>query len=92
MASRYTSRDKYHPQGEASRALGPQIGYEHSFIHQAADFLIDSLEQGKPAAPTFREGFATDQVTGASTPVGDFRVWEQPSHSHCRAGAEIKTK
>lgn len=43
---------------------GLRIDYEHSFIHQAADF-IDRLEYGAPAAPTFRDGFATDQVTGA---------------------------
>ena len=41
---------------------GLQIGYEHTFIHQAADF-IDTLESGTPAAPTFRDGFTTDQVT-----------------------------
>jgi hypothetical protein len=43
---------------------GVQIGYEHTFIHQAADF-IDGLESGTPGAPTFRDGFAADQVTGA---------------------------
>jgi hypothetical protein len=33
---------------------GLQIGYEHTFIHQAADF-IEGLTSGKPAAPTFRD-------------------------------------
>ncbi|MCS7091450.1 MAG: Gfo/Idh/MocA family oxidoreductase [Limisphaera sp.] len=32
---------------------GLQIGYEHSFIHQVADFL-HGLETGEPARPTFR--------------------------------------
>ena len=41
---------------------GLQIGYEHTFIHQAADFL-EGLQTGKPAAPTFRDGLATDLVT-----------------------------
>ena len=31
---------------------GLQIGYEHTFIHQAADFFA-GLSSGKPAAPTF---------------------------------------
>src|SRR4029077_13969186 len=31
---------------------GLSIGYEHSFIHQVADFL-NSLDQEKPAEPTF---------------------------------------
>jgi len=43
---------------------GLQIGYEHSFVHQVADFL-EGLESGKPAAPTFRDGLATDLVTDA---------------------------
>ena len=56
--------DSDHPYMKHWWVPGLQIGYEHSFIHQAADF-IDSLESGQPAAPTFRDGFATDQVTGA---------------------------
>ena len=43
---------------------GLQIGYEHSFVHQVADFLRGG-EEGKPAAPTFRDGLATDLVTDA---------------------------
>ncbi len=43
---------------------GLQIGYEHSFIHQVADFF-DGVETGKSAAPTFREAMATDIVTDA---------------------------
>ncbi len=30
---------------------GLQIGYEHSFVHQVADFL-EGLETGKPGSPT----------------------------------------
>jgi myo-inositol 2-dehydrogenase/D-chiro-inositol 1-dehydrogenase len=43
---------------------GLQIGYEHTFVHQIADFLA-GLRDGKPAAPTFRDGLATDLVTDA---------------------------
>ena len=43
---------------------GLQIGYEHSFVHQVADFL-QGLQHHKPAAPTFRDGLATDFVTDA---------------------------
>ncbi|HRE08781.1 MAG TPA: Gfo/Idh/MocA family oxidoreductase [Opitutaceae bacterium] len=43
---------------------GLQIGYEHSFVHQVADFL-QGLQDGKPAAPTFRDGLGTDLVTDA---------------------------
>ena len=43
---------------------GLAIGYEHSFVHQIADFL-QGIESGRPAAPTFRDGLATDYVTDA---------------------------
>jgi myo-inositol 2-dehydrogenase/D-chiro-inositol 1-dehydrogenase len=53
---------------------GLQIGYEHSFIHQAADFLIAAGE-GKSASPTFREGMATDDVTDAVLQSAKSRSW-----------------
>lgn len=43
---------------------GLQIGYEHSFIHQVADFL-KSLETGEPAHPTFRDALETQRVCDA---------------------------
>jgi len=43
---------------------GLQIGYEHSFVHQVADFL-KSLEDGTPCGPTFREAQATQIVCDA---------------------------
>lgn len=54
---------------------GLQIGYEHSFVHQAADF-IDSLGTGKSAAPTFREAMATDLVTDAVLKSAKNGQWE----------------
>lgn len=53
---------------------GLQIGYEHTFIHQAADF-IEGLETGKPASPTFRAGLATDYVTDAVLASARSRSW-----------------
>ncbi len=43
---------------------GLQIGYEHSFTHQVADFL-KSLETGEPAHPTFRDALETQRVCDA---------------------------
>jgi len=40
---------------------GLQIGYEHTFVHQVADF-VDSLTSGKPASPTFRDAYETQLV------------------------------
>jgi len=54
---------------------GLQIGYEHSFIHQAADF-IEGVGSGKVAAPTFREAMATDLVTDAVLKSAKSGRWE----------------
>ncbi len=43
---------------------GLQIGYEHSFTHQVADFL-DGLAKGKPAMPDFRDAYRTQLVLDA---------------------------
>ena len=57
---------------------GLQIGYEHTFIHQAADFL-GAVGDGKAAAPTFREALATDFVTDAVLKSARTGQWESPN-------------
>ena len=42
---------------------GLQIGYEHTFIHQVADFLT-GLSSGKIPGPNFRDGLATVRLAG----------------------------
>jgi len=54
---------------------GLQIGYEHTFIHQFADF-VTAAAQGKSLAPTFRDGLATDYVTDAVLKSARSRQWE----------------
>ncbi|HAB15191.1 MAG TPA: Gfo/Idh/MocA family oxidoreductase [Verrucomicrobiota bacterium] len=55
---------------------GLQLGYEHSFIHQVADFL-EGLQSGKPARPNFRDGLATDYVVDAVLKSAKGRKWEK---------------
>jgi len=43
---------------------GLAIGYEHSFVHQVADFL-DGVARGKPAMPDFKDALRTQQVCDA---------------------------
>lgn len=43
---------------------GLQIGYEHSFVHQVADFLA-GLGSGKPAMPDFKDALRTQYVCDA---------------------------
>ena len=54
---------------------GLQIGYEHTFIHQFADF-VTAAAAGKSIEPTFRDGLATDHVTDAVLKSAQSRSWE----------------
>jgi predicted dehydrogenase len=67
--------DGDHPYMKHWWVPGTQIGYEHTFIHQAADFLA-SLDSGTAASPTFREALATDKVTDAVLLSARTRKWE----------------
>jgi len=67
--------DGDHPYMKRWWVPGLQIGYEHTFVHQFADFL-DALGSGKEAAPTFRDGLATDYVTDAVLKSAKTRQWE----------------
>ncbi len=53
---------------------GLQIGYEHSFIHQVADFL-ESLQTGKPAGPTFRDALETQKICDAVLKSASNKQW-----------------
>ena len=68
--------DGDHPYMKHWWVPGLQIGYEHTFIHQVADFL-QALGEGRQAAPTFRDGLATDLVTDAVLESARSRRWEK---------------
>jgi predicted dehydrogenase len=68
--------DGDHPYMKHWWVPGLQIGYEHTFIHQFADFL-EALGQDKSAAPTFRDGLATDHVTDAVLESAKSGRWEK---------------
>ncbi|MFZ1772402.1 MAG: Gfo/Idh/MocA family oxidoreductase [Rhizobiaceae bacterium] len=67
--------DSDHPYMSHWWVPGLQIGYEHSFIHQAADFL-SGLSSGSPASPTFKDALATDLVTDAVLKSARTGHWE----------------
>src|SRR5580704_8806068 len=68
--------DSDHPYMKHWWVPGLQIGYEHTFVHQVADFL-EGLASGKSASPTFREALATDYVTDAVLQSAHSGRWEQ---------------
>jgi predicted dehydrogenase len=68
--------DGDHPYMKHWWVPGLQIGYEHTFIHQVADF-IQGVQDGKPAGPSFRDGLATDHVTDAVLKSAKSGRWEK---------------
>ena len=67
--------DGDHPYMDHWWVPGLSIGYEHSFVHQAADFL-QGLAIGEVSTPTFREALATDYVTDAVLKSAKSERWE----------------
>ena len=67
--------DSDHPYMKHWWVPGLQIGYEHTFIHQVADFLT-GVDSGNPASPTFRDALQTDYVTDAVLRSAKNRSWE----------------
>jgi myo-inositol 2-dehydrogenase/D-chiro-inositol 1-dehydrogenase len=67
--------DSDHPYMKHWWVPGLQIGYEHTFIHQVADFL-QGISEGQNPSPTFRDGLATDYVTDAVLKSARSGEWE----------------
>jgi predicted dehydrogenase len=63
-----------HPYMEKWWVPGLQIGYEHSFVHQVADFL-EGLNSGTPASPTFRDALETQKVCDAVLASAESKQW-----------------
>jgi predicted dehydrogenase len=72
--------DGDHPYMKNWWVPGLQIGYEHTFIHQVADF-IQSVGENKSVAPSFRDGLSTEYVTDAILKSASTRQWERVSIS-----------
>src|ERR1017187_10055896 len=68
--------DGDHPYMKNWWVPGLQIGYEHTFIHQVADFLT-GLGEGRVPGPSFRDGLATDYVTDAVLRSAGNGQWEK---------------
>ena len=68
--------DGDHPYMKNWWVPGLQIGYEHSFTHQFADFL-QAVGEGKTASPTFRDALQTDYVTDAVLRSAKNGRWER---------------
>src|SRR5688572_30208229 len=63
-----------HPYMDKWWVPGLQIGYEHSFVHQVADFL-EGIAKHKPASPTFRDALETQKICDAVLASAKSRQW-----------------
>jgi myo-inositol 2-dehydrogenase/D-chiro-inositol 1-dehydrogenase len=72
--------DGDHPYMNKWWVPGLQIGYEHTFVHQVADF-IEGAASGKFAAPTFRDALETQYVCDAVLKSAKNGQWENVKHA-----------
>jgi len=68
--------DGDHPYMKNWWVPGLQIGYEHTFVHQIADFL-EGLATNQPVGPTFRDAQITQKVCDAVLKSAKTGQWEQ---------------
>ncbi len=66
-----------HPYIEAWWPPGHLIGYQHTFVHQAAD-LLNALSDGTSVRPDFEDGLRCQQVMAAVEESVDTGGWESP--------------
>ncbi len=57
---------------------GLQIGYEHTFVHQLADFL-EAMDRGEACSPSFREALETQKICDAILSSGKSGQWQSIS-------------
>lgn len=68
--------DSGHPYMAHWWVPGCAIGYEHTFIHQLADFL-SGIERGEKAVPDFRDGYETQLVCDAVLNSARTGLWQR---------------
>ena len=66
--------DSDHPYMDKWWVPGLAIGYEHSFVHQVADFL-EAYAQKRPCHPTFRDALETQKVCDAVLKSAQSHQW-----------------
>jgi predicted dehydrogenase len=69
-----TDNSDEHPYMKHWWVPGLQIGYEHTFVHQVADFL-EGLGKGQPAQPDFRDAYRTQLVLDAVLQSAKDQKW-----------------
>ncbi|KAB2660798.1 MAG: Gfo/Idh/MocA family oxidoreductase [Verrucomicrobia bacterium] len=68
--------DSDHPYMKNWWVPGLQIGYEHTFVHQIADF-IQAISKGEKPCPSFRDALDTQYVCDAVLKSAKTQKWEK---------------
>ena len=72
--------DGDHPYMSKWWVPGLQIGYEHTFVHQVADFM-EGVGSGQFAGPTFRDALETQYVCDAVLSSAKSGQWNNVKHA-----------
>jgi len=72
--------DSDHPYMKHWWVPGLQIGYEHTFVHQVADF-IEAITKGERPRPDFRDALETQNVCDAVLKSAQNHKWENVKHA-----------
>ena len=73
--------DGDHPYMSKWWVPGLQIGYEHTFVHQVADFM-EGVGSGHFAGPTFRDALETQYVCDAVLASAKSGQWNDVKHAY----------
>ena len=73
--------DGDHPYMSKWWVPGLQIGYEHTFVHQVADFM-EGVGSGHFAGPTFRDALETQYVCDAVLSSAKSGQWNDVKHAY----------
>jgi predicted dehydrogenase len=65
-----------HPYVKAWWPAGHGLGYEHGFVHQAAD-LLTAIAQGTDPLPSFADGLQVQRVLKAVEDSSDKQSWQE---------------
>lgn len=68
--------DSDQPYMDAWWVPGLNIGYEHTFVHQVADFLKSLAPNAAPCSPSFKDALETQRVCDAVLKSAKDRSWE----------------
>jgi predicted dehydrogenase len=63
-----------HPYMKSWWPPGHALGWEHTFVHQYQE-LLEAIAEGRPASPSFEDGWRVQSVLDAVEQAAASRCW-----------------